>query len=289
MRCGDLRMGVIVAAMALAACSERAPTGAGVQAPPLGAGEPAEQRHDVVFTDLRGERVAEGELALPESPEGEFEGRWALTPIAEEVTLPIGSGQISGRRNEDDIWLVLKPDAVDHSIEALVSTRPEFHGIWYLTTDAGPEARGYIVTPASEAELAPVAVKLASADELIAAGEAHQALFVLEEIIADHPESPAYVLALQREVEIGAEALRGPAEVEGGAGHVEGVEIMIRAVERLPRSATAARAMSELGEYFERIGDTESAMIVYERMLLHGVTGEARDEAVRRLEALIER
>lgn len=274
-------------AMLLTACGE-APENAAVEAPSSGAPEPVEQRHDVVFTDLRGEIVAEGSFALPEAAEGDFGGRWSLTPVEEETTLPSGEGQIAGRRSGDDIWLVFKPDAVDHSVEALISTAPEFNGIWYLTTDAGPEARGYIVAPTAVAELAPVAAKLLSADELVAAGEAHQALFPLEEVINEHPESPAYVLAVQREVEIGATALRGLAEANGGVGQAEGVEIMIRAVERLPKSATAARAMLELGKHFERQGDRETVILIYERMLDYELGEDATAEARRRLKILRE-
>src|SRR5690606_14613212 len=103
MRRGDLRMALIVVALALGACGERTPTEADAQAPPDRTPEPSEQRYGVVFTDLRGERIADGELALPGALDGEFEGRWSLTPVAEEGALPSGSGQIAGRRDGDDI------------------------------------------------------------------------------------------------------------------------------------------------------------------------------------------
>lgn len=282
---GALRWCIGGMAILLTACGE-APESARIQAPPSEAPELVEQRHDVVFTDLRGETVAEGSIALPEDAEGNFGGRWSLTPVEEETTLPSGEGQVAGRRIGDDIWLVLKPDAADHSVDALVSTAPEFNGIWYFTTDAGPEARGYIVAPTAVAALAPVAAKLGAADDLIAEGEVHRALFPLEEVIREHPGSPAFVLAVQRELEIGVAALQGPAEVEGGVGHDHGVEIMIRAVERLPKSATAARAMSELGGHFERRGDRETAILIYERMLEYELGEDASAEARRRLEAL---
>lgn len=282
---GALRWCIGGMAMLLTACGET-PESARVEAPSSGAPDLVEQRHDVVFTDLRGEAVAEGSFTLPAAPDSAFEGQWSLKPVEEETALPSGEGHVAGRRSGDDIWLVLKPDAADQSAEALISTAPELNGIWYLTTDAGREARGYIVAPTALAELAPVAAKLASADELIAAGEAYRALSLLEVVVREHPESPAFVLAVQREVDIGIAALRGPAEVEGGAGRAEGVEIMIRAVERLPTSATATRAMSELGEHFARQGDRESAILIYERLLEHELGDDATVEARRRLEAL---
>src|SRR5690606_3170901 len=110
-------------------------------------------------------------------------------------------------------------------------------------------------------------------DAWTADGNEWKALYDYEEVIAAFPASPEYVTSVEREFEIGRQYLRGMRRKLFGirwvGAEAQGVEIMIRVVERLPQTSLAQKAFGELAVYFQRRRDLASAALVAQRFEEH--------------------
>lgn len=96
----------------------------------------------------------------------------------------------------------------------------------------------------------------------------YEALFDYETIIKSFPGSPEYVTAIERELEIAVRYLNGLDRKQFGIRYInaEGVgeELLVRVHERLPGSQLGERAVIELGDYYYRELDLDSAAVVYQ-------------------------
>lgn len=100
-----------------------------------------------------------------------------------------------------------------------------------------------------------------------AVSDEYQALYDYETIIKSFPGSPEYVTAVERELEIGVRYLNGLYRKQLGLRWVGaesvGEELLVRVHERMPGSQLGERAVIELGDYYYRELDLESAAVVY--------------------------
>lgn len=123
----------------------------------------------------------------------------------------------------------------------------------------------------------PMALRLRG-DAKVADGNEWKALYDYEEVVALFPASPEYVTAIEREFAIAQRYLRGMRRKLFGIRWVgaegQGVEIMIRVVERLPQTNLAQDAFVELAEYFQRRRDLASAALVAQKFEEHYPTSE---------------
>lgn len=105
-------------------------------------------------------------------------------------------------------------------------------------------------------------------DALVALGDEYEGLRDYEQIIRRFPASEEYVLAVERQLEIGVRYLRGMKRKWLGLRLMDatgdGEEMLVRVQERLPGSALAERAALELGDYYYRTGDLRMAAEAYE-------------------------
>lgn len=105
-------------------------------------------------------------------------------------------------------------------------------------------------------------------DAISADGDEYQALYDYEQVIKAYPGSPEFVIAVEREVEIGNRYLHGLDRKWLGMriANAEdvGVELMVRAQERMPGSRLGERASIELADYFYRERELSSASDAYE-------------------------
>jgi len=92
-------------------------------------------------------------------------------------------------------------------------------------------------------------------DACAAMGDEFQALFDYERVILDHPDSPAFVTAVERELSIATAYVNGTKR----KGHLglrindasrTGEELLIRVQERMPGSQIAEQAGIELADYY---------------------------------------
>jgi outer membrane protein assembly factor BamD (BamD/ComL family) len=118
----------------------------------------------------------------------------------------------------------------------------------------------------------PTALRLRG-DAKVADGNEWKALYDYEEIAYSFPASPEYVTAIHREFAIAQRYLRGMRRKLFGIRWVgaegQGVEMMIRVVERLPQTNLAQEAFVELAEYFQRRRDLASAALVAQKFEEH--------------------
>lgn len=100
-----------------------------------------------------------------------------------------------------------------------------------------------------------------------AVSDEYEALYDYETIIKSFPGSPEYVTAVERELEIGVRYLNGLYRKQLGLRWVGaesvGEELLVRVHERMPGSQLGERAVIELGDYYYRELDLESAAVVY--------------------------
>lgn len=108
---------------------------------------------------------------------------------------------------------------------------------------------------------------LVRGDAKVALGDEYDALYDYQEIARNFAGTPEFVQAAERELAIAVEYLEGKRRkflglrIVGARG--DGLELLVRIAERLPRSQLAERAMLELGSYYRRTGDFSSAREVY--------------------------
>lgn len=118
----------------------------------------------------------------------------------------------------------------------------------------------------------PTALRLRG-DARVAAGNEWKALYDYEEVIALFPASPEYVTSIKREYEIATRYLQGMRRKLFGIRWVgaegQGVEIMVRVVERMPQTTLAQEAFVELAEYFRTKRDLASAALVAQKFEEH--------------------
>ncbi|MFT3685601.1 MAG: outer membrane protein assembly factor BamD [Phycisphaerales bacterium] len=100
-----------------------------------------------------------------------------------------------------------------------------------------------------------------------AVDDEYDALYDYETLIKTFPGSPEYVTAVERELEIGVRYLNGLDRKQWGmrmlGAESVGEELLIRVHERLPGSQLGECAVIELGDYYYRELDLESAAVVY--------------------------
>ena len=131
-------------------------------------------------------------------------------------------------------------------------------------------------------------------DARVAAGSEYKALYDYEEIIKLYPGSEQFVIALERELEIGIRYLSGLRRKFLGLridpANSTGEELLVRVQERLPGSRLAERAGLELANYYYRRSEMRQAAEAYEIFLVNFPGSEHRKFAMeRRIKANIAR
>ena len=130
---------------------------------------------------------------------------------------------------------------------------------------------------------------LIRAEARIASGGEYRALFDLEAIARDFPESPQFPEAIRLEYEIGKAYLDGLKKKLFGLFRIEpsasiGEELLIRVQERLPGSELAEQAAIDLADFYYRIRKLAQASEMYEIFVVnHPDSGEVRRARLRRI------
>lgn len=132
------------------------------------------------------------------------------------------------------------------------------------------------------------------AEALLARGDAHvadndefKALYDYEALLRDHPESPLFARAVERELEIAKRYTRGLNRKAWGVRIFDSREVaeelLIRVQERLPGSALAEEAAIELADYFYRESRVKLAAEAYQLYLENFPDGPNARKANERL------
>jgi hypothetical protein len=154
---------------------------------------------------------------------------------------------------------------IDRARQDLADDRP---GAAYATINAWIEA--------NDRKLGAVSPYLAEAllvraDALTASGDEYNALYDYERIIREFPGTETYVVAVERELDIGVRYLGGLKRKWLGLRVVdatdEGEELLIRVQERLPGSRLAERAGIELADYYYKNHDLALSAEAYDLFL----------------------
>ncbi len=123
-------------------------------------------------------------------------------------------------------------------------------------------------------------------DAKYAMGNEYKALYDYEQVIREYPASSEYVVAIQREVEIGKKYLSGLRKrwlgmrIEAKAG--TGEELLIRAQERMPGSLVAEDAAIFLADYYFDKRRLEMASDMYDIFLRNYPSSPHRMHAMQR-------
>jgi len=125
-------------------------------------------------------------------------------------------------------------------------------------------------------------------DARTARGNEYKALYDYEAVIKQFPESEEFLLAVERELEIGLRYLSGLRKKTWGLRIFRsddvGVELLIRVQERTPGSALAERAAIELADYYYRMREIRLAGDAYDLYLQNFPNGpNAAKAAARRI------
>lgn len=198
---------------------------------------------------------------------------------------PIASAQseeyrLDSRRSWDRVETVApSPDeqTIAEARRALAQDKP---GQAYDILDEWLEANSEAPSP-----LVPEAYLLRG-DALLAMGKEFKALYDYEAVIRGYPQSDAFRVALERELEIGLDYANGlQRKVWGmriGESEDIAVEILIRVQERLPGSALAERASIELADFYFERRDMDLAREAYDLYLVNHPGGPNRMKAMSR-------
>jgi outer membrane protein assembly factor BamD len=139
--------------------------------------------------------------------------------------------------------------------------------------------------PQGPAELRAEAL-LARGDALVQLNREYQALFDYERLLREHPDSPRFATAIERELEIAERYANGLKRRVWGLRLFDGsevaVEIFIRAQERAPGSAVAERAAIQLADFYYRERQLDLASEAYELYLQNFPSGVNARKAARR-------
>lgn len=123
-------------------------------------------------------------------------------------------------------------------------------------------------------------------DARLAQDREFRALYDYEAVIKSYPGSDAFVSAVEREVDIGVRYLNGLRRRFLGMRIDDatriGEELLIRAQERMPRSALAERAAIELADYYYRERELRLAAEMYEIFLKNYPDSRHRERAMKR-------
>lgn len=123
-------------------------------------------------------------------------------------------------------------------------------------------------------------------DAKVADRDEYKALYDYERLILDHPESPAFVTAIERELDIAIRYVNGlrrktfGLRIESAEGI--GEELLIRVQERLPGSRLAERAGIELADHYFRKREMALASDAYELFLVNFPESRFRKRAMQR-------
>lgn len=126
-------------------------------------------------------------------------------------------------------------------------------------------------------------------DARLARGREEDALRDYEVIVLEYPGSEMFTKALERELEVAIQYLRGMGRriplllglrLDSGASLAE--EIILRANERLPGSRLAEIGLLELADYYYAQRDLKFAVTAYDMFLLNFKRSEFRAKAMQR-------
>ncbi|MEZ6241679.1 MAG: hypothetical protein R3B57_01410 [Phycisphaerales bacterium] len=131
----------LIACMSLSACSDQTNKRGGT-------GGSSEGAIRVLLMDLySGDNASEtyfasGTVSLAISPENEPGiGSWSIASDSEPHRIPLGSGKLRWREEEERLIVELHPDMVDNNVELLIEGE---HGTWQYLTDAGVTESGML-------------------------------------------------------------------------------------------------------------------------------------------------
>ena len=128
---------------------------------------------------------------------------------------------------------------------------------------------------------------LIRADAYLAETYEYKSLFDYEHVIRTFPQSPQFLVAVQREYEIGMRYLAGLRKrflgIRMANGTEVGIELLIRVQERVPGSQLAEKAAIELADFYYEKREMKLARDSYELYLLNYPQGPNRMHAEKRL------
>lgn len=123
-------------------------------------------------------------------------------------------------------------------------------------------------------------------DTLTATGDEYDALYDYERVIKDHPGSPHFVTAVERELDIGVRYAGGLKRKLLGMRILDSTEIaeelLIRVQERLPGSRLAERAGIELADFYYRERDLTMAVQAYDLFIENYPNSQYTQKAMQR-------
>ncbi|TVQ31381.1 MAG: outer membrane protein assembly factor BamD [Phycisphaeraceae bacterium] len=123
-------------------------------------------------------------------------------------------------------------------------------------------------------------------DARAAAGNEFRALFDYERVIRRYPQSEEFRTAIEREVDIASDYVRGKRRKFLGmrisTAYGEGEEMLLLAQQRLPGSSIADRAAIELADHYFRRGQMPLAEEAYELYGINFPNGPNRAHALER-------
>ncbi len=124
-------------------------------------------------------------------------------------------------------------------------------------------------------------------DARVALGREDKALYDYEQVIKDYPGTEQFVIALERELEIGLRYLNGLRRRLWGTFRIEdatpiGEELLLRVQERLPGSRLAERAAIELADYYYRERELRLAADAYDIFVINYPKSEYQQKAMQR-------
>jgi outer membrane protein assembly factor BamD (BamD/ComL family) len=121
---------------------------------------------------------------------------------------------------------------------------------------------------------------------LIGRDKEFDALFDFEHVARHYPESAAFPVALERELEVSNKYLNGLRRRQFGIRFESAVdiaeELIVRINERLPGSKLAERALMDLADYYYRQRDLKMAATAYECFILLFPGSDQRQKAMER-------
>jgi tetratricopeptide (TPR) repeat protein len=160
---------------------------------------------------------------------------------------------------------------------ALAEDKPsKAHKVLTVWLDANADAPSPLVPEAY----------LLRGDALVAMDNEFKSLFDYEAVIKGYPQSDAFRVAVERELEIGLAYANGKKSkwlgMRIGDSTDAAVEILIRVQERMPGSALAERASMALGDYYFERRDMALAREAYDLYLINHPMGAERAKATSR-------
>jgi len=130
--------------------------------------------------------------------------------------------------------------------------------------------------------------RLLLGDAILAGGNEYKALFEYERVITRHADSPAYVAAIRRELDIAIRYANGLRRkilfgtVRWGGTGALAQDLLIRVQERMPGSVLGERAMIELADYYYDQREMSMASTAYDLFLANYPESEHRQRALLR-------